>query len=138
MKFSPVQQSLEEFWASSWNYTAVQYENTPFDSELYNEYVRMSVAMNDSMSRTVTRGCYRVVGMFFVSIFVKPAVGSARALELADNASLLLVHKVVQSIAPLVAPKVNLKVPDLLKDFKERDGWVMVQVSCPFYYDLEI
>lgn len=138
MKYAQVQQSLEEYFGSNWTETSIQNENAPFDSELYDEYVRLTLQFGDGLSRTVGIGCYRVIGLFIVSIFVRPSVGTARALALADTVSGLLVHKVVRPVAPLEAPAVNLKVPDLTKNFRERDGWVMAQVSCPFYYDLEI
>ena len=137
MKYDVVQQSLEEFVAANWSETTVQYDNVSFKSDLYQEYLQCTVVFGEGSSRTVTKGCYRQVGLLLLTVKTKPGTGSARKLELARLASEMVLSVVVQPVPPLIAPAVNLKTPDLFNDNKERDGWVMAQVSCPFYYDLE-
>lgn len=137
MKYDVVQQSLEEFVAANWSETTVQYDNVSFKSDLYQEYLQCTVVFGEGSSRTVTKGCYRQVGLLLLTVKTKPGTGSARKLELARLASEMVLSVVVQPVLPLIAPAVNLKTPDLFNDNKERDGWVMAQVSCPFYYDLE-
>lgn len=137
MKYDVVQQSLEEFVAANWSQTAVQYDNVAFKSDLYQEYLQCTVVFGEGFSRTVTKGCYRQVGLLLLTVKTKPGTGSARKLELAKLAAEMVLSVVVQPVPPLVAPVVNLKTPELFNDNKERDGWVMAQVSCPFYYDLE-
>lgn len=138
MKYDVVQQSLEEFVQTNWSETAVQYDNVAFNSDIYTEYMRCSIVFGDGVQRAVTAGCYRVVGLLILSSFVKPAIGTVRLMQLASIASTMVVSKIVSPAPPLPGPKVNLKVPDMYPDFKEHSGWVMAQVSCPFYYDLEI
>lgn len=138
MKYDIVQQSLEEFVQANWTETSVQYDNVAFNSDLYTEYMRCSIVFGDGLQRSVTAGCYRVVGLLILSCFVKPAIGTARLMQLASIASTMVVSKIVSPAPPVLGPKVNLKVPDMYPDFTEHSGWVMAQVSCPFYYDLEI
>lgn len=136
MKYAAVQQSLEKYIQTNWTATAgVQYDNVPFNSEAYEEYLRLNVIFGEGISRSLIQGYYRQPGIILLSILVRPAVGSSRKLQLATTAADLVRHKVVQPVPPLDAPAVNLKVPSLFSDNKERDGWVMAQVSCPFYYD---
>lgn len=137
MKYDVVQQSIEEFVKTNWTATAVQYDNVDFKSDLYQEYMQCTVVFGEGSQRSVTKGCYRQVGLLLLTIKTKPGTGSARKLELAKLAAEMVVSVVVQAVPPLIAPAVNLKTPDLFNDNKERDGWVMAQVSCPFYYDLE-
>lgn len=137
MKYDVVQQSLEEFVKANWTETAIQYDNVAFNSDIYTEYLQMTVVFGEGFSRTVTQGCYRQVGLLLLTVKTKPGIGSARKLELAKLAAEMVISVVVQPVPPLIAPAVKLKTPDLFNDNKERDGWVMAQVSCPFYYDLE-
>lgn len=135
MKYDVVHQSLEEFIQAGWAYTAVQYSNVGFNSEQYTEYLRCDIVFGEGSSRTITQGCYRQVGVLLLSVFVRPGLGQVRKLALATLAADLVRHQQVSATLPLVAPVVKLKVPDLFEDDKERNGWVMAQVSCPFYYD---
>lgn len=136
MKYDVVQQSIEKFVQTTWTATpGIQFDNVAFNSEIYTEFLRCNIVFGDGLSRSMTQGYYRQIGLLILSIFTKPAIGSARKLELATIAADMVRHRVVLPVSPLVAPAVNLKVPDLFNDNKERDGWVMAQVSCPFYYD---
>lgn len=137
MKYGPVQQSLEEFVKTNWTETAVQYDNVAFRPELYAEYLQCTIVFGEGSARTITKGCYRQVGLLLLTAKTKPGTGSARKLELAQLAAEMVVSEVVRPVSPLIAPTVNLKTPSLFNDNNERDGWVMAQVSCPFYYDLE-
>ena len=137
MKYDVVQQSMEEFVKTNWTETAIQYDNVAFNSDIYTEYLQLTVVFGEGFSRTVTQGCYRQMGLLLLTVKTKPGIGSARKLELANLAAEMVISVVVQPVPPLIAPAVNLKTPDLFNDNKERDGWVMAQVSCPFYYDLE-
>lgn len=137
MKYDAVQQSIEEFVKTNWTFTAIQYDNVAFNSEIYTEYLQCTVAFGEGLSRSVTKGCYRQIGLLMLTVKTKPGRGSSRKLELARRASEMVLKVVISPVSPLVAPKINMKVPDLMNDDRERDGWVMAQVSCPFYYDLE-
>lgn len=136
MKYDVVQQSLEEFVVANWSHTIVQYDNVAFNAELYSEYLQCTIRFGEAAQRTLVReGCYRQVGLLMLTAKVKPGTGSARKLALATLAADMVKNVVVHATAPLIAPNVVLKVPDMFNDDKERDGWVMAQVSCPFYYD---
>lgn len=137
MKYDVVQQSLEAYIKANWTATQIQFDNTAFNSDLYTEFLRCNVRFGDSASRTVTKGCYRQTGVLFLSIFTKPATGSARQMALATAAANLMNDVVVNPVSPLVAPRVNFLEPSFHGDNKERDGWIMAQVACAFYYDFQ-
>lgn len=138
MLYDRAQTLLEAYVQEQWSETAVQYDNVPFNSDLYREFVQCTVTFGEGMSRTVTSGCYRQVGLLMLTVYVKPGEGTARLLELTTLLSQLLTHKVVKSVneTPLLA--INLKVPDMTKDTSGRSGWVRAQLGIPFYYDLEM
>lgn len=138
MKYDVVQKSLEIYVKDHWSHTAIQYDNVAFNSDLYEEFIQCTIVFGEGRSRTITVGCYRQVGLLILTVKTRPGTGSSRKLELAKLAAEMVISKVVQPIAPDLVPAVNLKVPDLFSDNTERNGWVMAQVSCPFYYDLEI
>lgn len=141
MKYDVVKQSLEQFVTTNWPTAAgsptpaLQYDNVDFNSQLYTEYAQLTVRFGDSVKRSLPVGCYRQFGMVIFTIKTKPGRGSARKLQLASAASGMLTDAIVLPVTPLVAPTVNLKETDLFDDTRERDGFVMAQVSCPFYYD---
>jgi len=135
MKFAQVQQSIEEYIQAQWTATQVAFDNSGFNSDLYDQYLRCNVLFGEGRKRTVTVGCYRQIGVLMLTVFVKPAVGRARLLDLANIAATLVTDVRVGATLPLVAPVVNLKVPDLILDNTERSGWVQANVSSPFYYD---
>jgi hypothetical protein len=137
VKYDVVQQCIEEYVQTNWTSTAVAYDNTAFNTEIYEEYMSCNVLFAEGRSRAVNRGCYRQIGVLLLSIYTKPAIGSARKLELAAAAALMITKKAVSPVPPLDSPRVNFQVPDLVSDNKERNGWVQTQLSCPFYYDLE-
>lgn len=140
MKYDVVTQSLEEDFRNRWVMTptdAIQFDNVPFNSVLYNEYVAFTVKFGEAFKRSLPAGCYRQPGLLMVSVFVKPATGPARKLALATVAAEMYLNAVIQAQEPLVAPVVKMFEPTLYDDSKDRDGWVMAQMSCPFYYDLE-
>lgn len=138
MKFRDVQQSLEEFVKTNWTATALQFENMPFSADLYEEFARLNLAYGEALKRAAASGCYRVQGLLMFTLFGRAASGSNRLLTLADTACTMLASVIVSPVPPLTAPKVQMFTPSVHKDFKERDGWIFVQVSCPFYYDLEL
>ena len=138
MKYSEVQQSIEEFVKNSWTYTEVHYENVPFNSELFEEFVELFVLFGTSQKRSLASKCYRQPGLLLMNVKVKPGIGTTRALELANSAADMMASTVVTATLPLVAPTVNLKDPTLYKSNSEELGWIKYQVSCPFYYDLEL
>lgn len=146
MKYDRVQKLLETYVRDEWalicaskNWEVdLSYDNVAFSSEVYNEFVRMNVLFGDGLPRTVTKGCYRQIGLLKLTAFTRPAEGSQRQLELASALAEMVTSKKVLPSVPGDSPSVYLKVPDLFRDNRERDGWVQAQVSCPFYYDLEL
>lgn len=137
MKYDAVQQSLEQFVKNNWTHTAIQYDNVPFNADIYTEYIQCTIVFGESAQRSVTKGCYRQVGLLILTVKTKPGIGSARKLLLAKLAAEMMVSTVVTAVTPHTSPAIKLRTPELFNDNKDRDGWIMAQVSCPFYYDLE-
>lgn len=142
MKFDVVQQSLEEYVQTNWSDTGIQFDNVAFNADLYTEYLRCTIVFGDTDQPERSNGqmslvprCYRVMGFVILDVFVKPAIGTVRMLELGTIAANLLKSKIVHAVSPLVAPAVNFQVPTLAKNTAERHGWVSAQISAPFYYD---
>jgi hypothetical protein len=116
----------------------VSYDNHPFNSDLFDEYVACNVLFADAIQRSAEPRCFQVPGLLILDVHVRPSIGSTRMLELAGYASLLLVTAIIRPVMPNAAPPVNMRTPSVYKDLQEKSGWVRAQVSCPFYYDLEI
>ena len=140
MKYDVVKQSLEEDFRRRWSETeleAIQFENVAFNSQMYREYVSFTVRFGEAFKRSLPVGCYRQPGIVIITVFTASGVGSARKLQLITKAAEMYVNAVIRPQDPLEAPVVNMFEPSMFDDSKERDGWVMAQMSCPFYYDLE-
>lgn len=137
MKYNEVQVSLEKLLQSLWTATPLSFENVEFNSSIYNEFVQVNVVMGEGSKRAM-QNCYRVVGLLILTVYVRPAVGLTQALTYADQLTSVLTSREVVATPPSAAPVVQLKTPDLYKGTKEENGWVKVQLSFPFHYDLEI
>jgi hypothetical protein len=142
VKYDVVNQSLEEYVQANWSDTDIQFDNVAFNADFYTEYMRCTIVFGDTDApersngqRSVVPRCYRVMGFVLLDVFVKPAIGVVRMLELGTIAANLLRSKAVHPVAPLQAPVVNFQTPTLTKNTVERHGWVSAQVSAPFYYD---
>lgn len=140
MQYDLAQKVLEQFTSTAWTAfsdpTEVQYDNVAFNSDIYTEFAKCSVIFGEGQARTVTAGCYRQNGILMFSIFTKPAVGTTRLNMLAARAADMLKSARARPTVPGSGPTVVLKVPSLHRDLNEKFGWVMAQVSCPFYYDI--
>lgn len=140
MKYDVAQTIIEQFMTAGWNAfsdkTAIQYDNVAFNSDLYTEFARCTVIFGEGQSRAVTAGFYRQNGILMWSVFTKPAAGINRLNMLAARAADMTKSARARPQAPATDPVVKFKVPSLHRDLNEKLGWVMAQVSCPFYYDI--
>lgn len=140
MMYDLVKKNLEEFVLANWTLTpvsSIQFDNVAFNSDLFNEYVQFTVRFGESIKRSLAARCYRQMGLVILTVKTKPNQGSDRKLKLARAASEMFMNKKVPAVPAPPAPVANLREPDLFDDTNARDGFVMAQVSCPFYYDLE-
>lgn len=140
MKYDVVKKSIEEFFIANWTMTpatSIQFDNVAFNSDLFSEYVQLTVRFGDAMKRSLAAKCYRQIGLVIVTVKTRPDQGSDRKLKLARAASEMLMNAKVPAVPVPNVPTVNLREPEFFDDTKARDGFVMAQVSCPFYYDLE-
>lgn len=140
MKYDAVKKAIEEFFIANWTMTpsnSIQFDNVAFNSDLFNEYVQLTVKFGDSAKRSIASKCYRQFGLVIVTVKTKPNQGSDRKLKLARAVSEMLASVRVPVVPDPLVPTANLRDPDLFDSTEARDGFVMAQVSCPFYYDLE-
>ena len=137
MKYDIVQTALETYVQTNWTATQVQFDNVSFTPELYNEYLRCNVLFGDGKSTSLGAKCYRQIGLLILSVFTKPGDGSNRRMYLAHLAANMVIDKLIMPVSPATVPVIYMQVPDMKNDNNERNGWVMAQVSCPFYYDTE-
>lgn len=138
MYYEKAQQSIEEYFKLNWLSTSVQYDNVGFVSDLYEEFVKLSVIFGEGQLRSLGQRSYRQIGVTMVSMFVRSGTGTSRMNELGTAVTELLSSLQLQPVAPLQAPVLQFKIPTFNRNLTERDGWVMATVTCPFYYDLEM
>lgn len=128
--FGDSQTTLETFFGSNWATTQVAWENEPFSSTIVDEYVRFSVQFDESYLAALGTRCHRILGAIAVQVFVRPGVGSARAMQLADAAAALFTNVVV-SLHHFTTPRI-VKLPAVEPE------WYQVQVISDFYIDKEL
>jgi hypothetical protein len=128
---------IEKYVQDNWTSTPLSFENSPVNGDLYEEMVDAKVVLGDGLQKSIDK-CVRVVGLLLLTIKVRPDTGITKALQYAGQLALLFVKKNLTPSVPGASPTAEFKVPDLKKGDKVADGWVWVQLSCPFHYDLEI
>ena len=124
MSFVSEKATIEQYVQANYASTLVKYENDEMNDSSASEWIRVSTQNADAFQASLgSNPLFRYVGVLFVQIFVKPDIGSGRALELADTISTLFRAKRIGGIVFLV-PKVQ-KV-GVFKD------WYQVNVSVEF------
>lgn len=140
MMYDVVKKGIEEFVIANWSMTpisSIQFDNVSFNSDLFSEYVQLTVRFGKVVKRSLAARCYRQFGLVIFTVKTRPDQGSDRKLKLARAASEMLTNVKVPAVPVPQVPTANLREPELFDDTRARDGFVMAQVSCPFYYDLE-
>lgn len=129
MSFSSKQTAIETYFKNQWGSTTqIEYENDAWNPDLYDEYVRFSIQFGDAVAMELGNKAFRYFGVVFVQIFVRPAVGNARMLTLADTASGLF-------RTTLSVTGVKFLVPRITKFPNSAGGWVQTQLACNFYFE---
>ena len=124
MSFVSEKATIEQYVQTNYASTLVKYENDEMNDSSASEWIRVSTQNADAFQASLgSNPLFRYVGVLFVQIFVKPDIGSGRALELADTITTLFRAKRIGGIVFLV-PKVQ-KV-GVFKD------WYQVNVSVEF------
>lgn len=125
--YSASQEDLETHFQTNFTSTPVEFENAPLDISTLTEYVRHVIRFGAGKVTSLSGGCFRYQGAVIVQIFVKPGVGLARPMELADTISGLYRAAVIGGHM--------FGVPEVTKHPAGGQGWVQVQVYCPFYFE---
>jgi len=137
MNYDAVQKLVETHLQDEWTATAIQFENQPFNSDMYVEYLRSTLQFGDSVLRSLGTRCFRTIGILFLDFFVRPGVGSHRLAELARIAAGLYSGVTLNPAVLGESPNVVFLEPSLSKDYAERTGWVSAQLRLSFYFDTE-
>lgn len=132
MKYAEAQQAIETRLQAVWSHTALQFENQPFNTDLYEEFTRATIQFGDTFLRSLGSTCHRTVGILFLDFFVRPGVGSFRLTELANLAVDYLIGQTTGA-----DPVINFLEPSLSKNYAEQTGWVSAQLQVTFYFDTE-
>jgi len=98
MSFLEEKQVIESYVAANYSATMVNYENVEMNESLVNEWVRVSIQNAGANQIALGDLVYRYTGVLYFQIFVKPDVGSGRALEIADTLSALFKSKRIGGI----------------------------------------
>lgn len=136
MKYADIQKSIEAYFNSNWTATEVTFENAPFETELYSEFVRLSVRFGDTVRRSIGDQCYRIPGILIVQIFVRPGIGIDRVVKLSDIVAGLFTSE--QVLMSNTGDFIQFDTPSLNKITTEYMGWIQANVSFNFYHDLRI
>ena len=112
-------------WAGT---TAIAWPNVDFDSQIVDEFVRITVAPSTSKQATLglTSNMYRQFGSVYTQIFTKLNVGTDRSNQLADQVSAVWRSIRLNNIV-FTAPNTVL--------VGNNDGFFQLNVVCDFYAD---
>jgi hypothetical protein len=124
MSFATEKQVIESYVVGNYSSTLIKYENDEMNDSSVNEWIRVSV--QNASANQVSLGSdplYRYRGIAYFQIFVRPDIGSGRALEIADILSPLFKSKRISGIL--------FRVPRVQKVGSYKD-WYQVNVSVEF------
>ena len=132
MRYDHVQSVIDKQFQDNWTATALAFENQPFNTDIYEEFTRITVQFGDSILMALGTRCYRTPGIVFVDFFVRPGVGSNRITQLAKMVTDLFIGTIIGDEV-----KIYFLEPSLSKNYAERTGWVSAQLRLSFYFDSE-
>lgn len=136
MKFQAVQTLIESYLQDNWTANTLIFENQPVNTELYEEWSRCTIQFGDTNRKSLGNSFYRTSGVLFFDVYVRPGVGSNRAVELIDTAVNLLRDKSLSPTSPDGTPTVHFLEPAVMKSYGEKTGWVSTQLAYSFYFDV--
>ena len=70
MKYDIVKKSIEEFVIANWVMTpinSIQFDDVAFNSDLFSEYVQLTVRFGDAQKRSLAAKCYRQIGLVILT-----------------------------------------------------------------------
>jgi hypothetical protein len=124
MSFVAEKSTIEAYLVSNYTSTLVKYENDEMNDTSVNEWIRVST--QNAQASQVSLGdnpLFRYRGVLFVQIFVRPDIGSGRALVIADLMTSLFRAKRISDM--------TFFVPRIQKVGVNKD-WYQVNVSIEF------
>lgn len=136
MRYAEIQKSIEQYFSTNWTETAKTFENAPFDSEIYNEFSRLSVRFGTIERRSLGISCFRVPGVAIIQLFVRPGIGINRLVELSDTATALFMNTAIPMDS--TGDYIQFNTASLNKMAAEYNGWIQANVSITFYHDIRI
>jgi hypothetical protein len=123
MSFLTQKSTLESFIQANLVGTNVVFENQSQGNKV-SEWVRVNILNPDSRQISLGNNPYfRYLGLLIFQIFIKPNVGSGRAMEIADQITALFRGKTISGM--------TFK-PPVINPVGESGGWYQVNVSVNF------
>ena len=130
--FAAVQAMIEKHLQDNWSANPLVFENQPINTELFDEWTRCTIQYGNVIRKTMSGDLYRVVGVLFLSFYVRPATGINHSMVLLDNALTLLENLALSEVG---TPTVYFLESSVTKNMSEKVGWVSSQLAYSFYFD---
>lgn len=125
MSFISEKSNIENYFTSNFNETLIKFENDEMNDSEVDEWVRISIQNSKSYQASLgSNPIFRYIGILYVQIFVKPDIGSGRALSISDVVSNLFRAKRIGDTV--------FKVPEV-KRIGSYNGWYQINVSIEFF-----
>lgn len=102
MSYAAEKSVIEQYIVDNYTSTLIKFENDVMIEDV-SEWVRISI--QNASAKQVSLGSnpmFRYVGILFIQVFIKPDIGSGRALQIADEFTNLFRAKRINGILFLV------------------------------------
>ncbi len=124
--FSTSQTALETHFQTNYTENTIEFENDVLNTDGLSEFTRFNVKYAVGKPTSLGGKCFRYTGAVIIQVFVRPGIGIARSVVLADIISGLYRNKVISGHF--------FGVPVITKITPE-SAWSQVQVYCEFYFE---
>jgi hypothetical protein len=125
MNFDTPRESAETIM-KNWGLIPINYDNVQFDSKLYDEWARVTVASGDSFNACIGANIIRNTGLVIISLFNKQWSGSAETRDRADEVAALFNGVVDNGVVYLASS---------LDRVGHATDYYQLNLSIPYQYD---
>ena len=87
--FSTSQTALETHFQTNYTENSIEFENDVLNTDGLSEFTRFNVKYAVGRPTSLGGKCYRYTGAVIIQVFVRPGIGIARSMALADIISML-------------------------------------------------
>lgn len=127
MGFADVRQTVENYIATNWTATPIQFENVPFDIPESGEWIRVNILPGTGFAETLgTSGYNMYTGLIYIAVFAPENTGTAQMLVYSDALMDLFNRKTINEI--------NFGAPSLRSAMSPFSGYNHKIVEIPFWF----